>query len=153
MKFSNALGGGGLSLEKKPKKVFSVDETQKENYPQLCGVDFPPMSSAGLPTPSKPTWQSRMSDHREEILWKMLETGNPELVPINSIAALSVWGSPMRSRLCASGKIPAIKVADQWFSSSQMVIDALKNHHEKSKAFALMPPATPRKRGRPRARN
>ena len=140
---------------KKNKKDFFVDQSQSGNYLGLCGMDFPALSSAGLPIhPTHPTRNlaKPMIDPREESLWKMLESGNPDLIPIATIAALSAWGLPARSKLCAAGKIPAIKVADQWFSTSKMVLEALKMRHERDRAQALAPPTQPRKVGRPRTR-
>jgi len=137
---------------KKNKKDFFVDQSQSGNYLGLCGVDFPAMSSAGLPTLLTRNLAKLMIDPREETLWKMLESGNPDLIPISTIAALSAWGLAARSKLCAAGKIPAIKIADQWFSTSKMVLEALKMRHERDRAQALAPPSQPRKVGRPRTR-
>lgn len=128
VKFSSVSG------ECDAKKEIPVDEVTLANYAGKDGHVSPVLSSAG--SPSLPlTRRSEMNCDIENSLWEMLENGNPDLVPLNDIPAMVHFHSAARSRFCAQGKIPAIKVGGVWLTTSRIVMDALRNRHDREQAF------------------
>ena len=129
----------------------NVDEAEGENYSEIVRHRSLGLLSAGSPNFLSPQ-RSTMKNEIEDTLWVMLESGDPDLVPVSDIPALRHWNLSSRSRLCTMGKIPAIKAGGIWLSTSQIVMETLRNRHDYERAYQSVPTTGKRGRGRPRTK-